>query len=129
MCSVFAMSSAVAPISIAGSWSREETYLFQERHRCVDLLSIGGIQLLDVDAVEITECAVQSIAGCVSGVHVWASTSSGHRETPPFQFNPCASGDAIAELTSFRYQLVSSSAYSEKWFRNVRSAAPIWISS
>ncbi|UHQ98817.1 hypothetical protein HYG81_22275 (plasmid) [Natrinema zhouii] len=31
-----------------GSWSSKETYLLQKRHRCVDSLSIGGIQFIVV---------------------------------------------------------------------------------
>jgi hypothetical protein len=43
--------------------------LFQKRRGLNDSLSVGRVQLLDIDAVEVAECAMQSVSWCVSRVH------------------------------------------------------------
>jgi hypothetical protein len=54
---------------IQSTWSGEQPHLFQKRRGCNDSLSVGGVQLVDIDAVEVAECAMQSVSWCVSWVH------------------------------------------------------------
>ena len=52
-----------------GTCSSEQSHLFQMRRGLNDSLSVGRVQLLDIDAVEIAERAMQSVSWCVSWVH------------------------------------------------------------
>ena len=53
----------------------EKIYLLEERRRGANSFSISGLQLVDVDTGEAAESAVESIAGGVSWVHVFASAN------------------------------------------------------
>ncbi len=47
----------------------EQSHLFQKRRRFSESFSVGVIQLVDLDAVEVTQSAMQSISRRVSWVH------------------------------------------------------------
>jgi len=59
---------------------REQSYLFQKRRGLNDSLSVGRVQLLDIDAVEVAECAMQSVSWCSRGSIMYASADFWRRK-------------------------------------------------